>query len=65
MDLSVVLVASVVAGFASLAFFDAFAFPMTMGTLFLVLGLIGAFTRVTLRDQERAHHSFGVGATAF
>lgn len=65
MDLSVVLVASVVAGFASLAFFDAFAFPMTMGTLFLVLGLVGAFTRVTLRDQERAHHSFGVGLTAF
>lgn len=58
-DLSVSLTAAVVAGFASLAFFDAFAFPMTMGTLFLVLGMVGAFTRVTLRDHERGEPSFG------
>lgn len=49
-DLAVSLAASVLAGFVSLAFFDAFAFPMTMGTLFLVLGLAGALGRLT---QER------------
>jgi O-antigen ligase len=44
--LAVALVAAIVAGFASLAFFDAFAFPMTMGTVFLVLGLAGATVRL-------------------
>jgi polysaccharide biosynthesis protein PslJ len=45
-DLAVALVGATVAGFASLAFFDAFAFPMTMGTLFLVLGVAGAAGRL-------------------
>jgi O-antigen ligase len=49
-DLAVSLTASVLAGFVSLAFFDAFAFPMTMGTLFLVMGMAGALGRLT---QER------------
>ncbi|WP_325484499.1 O-antigen ligase family protein [Microbacterium sp.] len=57
-DLSVSLVASVAAGFVSLAFFDAFAFPMTMGTLFLVLGLVGAFSRLSLRDAAGERPSF-------
>lgn len=41
-DLALTLVASIAAGAASLAFFDAFAFPMTMGTFFLILGMAGA-----------------------
>lgn len=45
-DLAASLSGSVVAGFVSMAFFDAFAFPMTMGTLFLVLGVIGALSRL-------------------
>lgn len=45
-DLALALIASVAVGFVSLFFFDAFAFPMTMGALFLVVGLAG-----TLRDQ--------------
>lgn len=45
-DLALALIASVVVGFVSLLFFDAFAFPMTMGALFLLIGLAG-----TLRDQ--------------
>lgn len=45
-DLALALIASVVVGFVSLFFFDAFAFPMTMGALFLLIGLAG-----TLRDH--------------
>ncbi|WP_454851937.1 O-antigen ligase family protein [Promicromonospora soli] len=45
-SLATALAASVSAGFVSLSFFDAFAFPMTMGTLFLLIGLSGA-----LRDH--------------
>ena len=45
-SLATALAASVTAGFVSLSFFDAFAFPMTMGTLFLLIGLSGA-----LRDH--------------
>lgn len=52
-DLAVSLIAAVAAGFLSLAFFDAFAFPMTMGTLFLVLGLAGALFRLSSEDRTR------------
>lgn len=45
-DLALALIASVVVGFVSLFFFDAFAFPMTMGALFLLIGLAGS-----LRDR--------------
>jgi O-antigen ligase len=45
-DLVVALIGAAAAGFAGLAFFDAFAFPMTMGTIFLVLGLASAVTRL-------------------
>lgn len=44
-NLAVALCGSVVAGFCGMAFFDAFSFPMTMGTLFLLLGIIGAISR--------------------
>ncbi|NYI75702.1 O-antigen ligase family protein [Nocardioides panzhihuensis] len=46
-DLVVALIGAAAAGFAGLAFFDAFAFPMTMGTIFLVLGLASAVTRLS------------------
>ena len=52
-DLAICLIGSLAAGFTSLLFFDAFAFPMTMGTLFFVLGLSGAFSRLTLDDTGR------------
>lgn len=45
-DLALALTAAICAGFSCLFMFDAFAFPMTMGTLFLVLGLAGALRRV-------------------
>jgi O-antigen ligase len=51
-DLAISLTASIIAGFLSLAFFDAFAFPMTMGALFLVLGMAGAFTRLSDSEPE-------------
>jgi O-antigen ligase len=41
-DLALALVAAVCAGFTCLFMFDAFAFPMTMGALFIVLGIAGA-----------------------
>ncbi len=41
-DLAMALAAAVCAGFACLFMFDAFAFPMTIGTLFLILGMAGA-----------------------
>ncbi|TDD70946.1 O-antigen ligase domain-containing protein [Jiangella aurantiaca] len=44
-DLAMALVASVAVGFICLVMFDAFAFPMTMGTLFLLLGISGALRR--------------------
>jgi O-antigen ligase len=53
-DLAICLIGSLAAGFTSLLFFDAFAFPMTMGTLFFVLGLSGAFTRLVLDDADRS-----------
>ncbi|CAM5401927.1 hypothetical protein [Leifsonia shinshuensis] len=45
-DLAIALVASIATGFICLLTFDAFAFPMTMGTLFLILGLAGALRRI-------------------
>lgn len=51
-DLAISLVGALVAGFMSLAFFDAFAFPMTMGTVFLVLGVAGSATKL-LRDAPQ------------
>lgn len=45
-DLGFSMAASIAAGATSLATFDAFAFPMTMGTLFLVLGMAGALYRL-------------------
>lgn len=45
-DLAMAIGAAIIAGFTCLFMFDAFAFPMTMGTLFLVLGLAGALGRI-------------------
>jgi O-antigen ligase len=45
-DLSVSLVAAIAVGFACLVMFDAFAFPMTMGCLFLLLGVAGCLRRL-------------------
>ena len=45
------LMASVLAGAACLAFFDAFAFPQTSGCVFLVIGIAGAARRLA---AERA-----------
>lgn len=45
-DLAIALAAAVCAGFGCLLMFDAFAFPMTTGTLFLILGMAGALWRV-------------------
>ncbi|WP_295122197.1 O-antigen ligase [uncultured Leifsonia sp.] len=45
-DLAIALAASIATGFVCLFTFDAFAFPMTMGTLFLILGLAGALRRI-------------------
>lgn len=43
-DLAQTLIASILTCTVCLTFFDGFAFPMTVGTLFLVLGMSGALT---------------------
>ncbi len=48
-DLALSLFAGIGAGAVSLAFFDAFGFPMTTGTLFLTLGLAGSLVRLRQR----------------
>lgn len=50
-DLTASISGAIAAGFVSMAFFDAFAFPMTMGTLFLLLGIAGAISRLD-RDHQ-------------
>lgn len=52
-DLALSLLAALTAGFVSLAFFDAFAFPMTMGTLFLLLGVAGALRNLNRHARGR------------
>lgn len=52
-DLGLTLVASLLAGGVGLATFDGFAFPMTMGTLFLLLGLAGATHRIIVTQEGR------------
>ncbi|MCY4726948.1 O-antigen ligase family protein [Nocardioides sp. STR2] len=54
-DLSLALTASVVVGFISLALFDAFAFPQTMGVLFLLLGLAGTVRRLGQGNETQPH----------
>jgi O-antigen ligase len=60
-DLVVALIGAAAAGFSGLAFFDAFAFPMTMGTIFLVLGLASAVTR--LESTRTPDHPDRTGAS--
>ncbi len=62
-DLALSLVAGIAAGSLSLAFFDGFAFPMTMGTYFLVLGIAGALLRLH-REDGRGTPSPGARAAA-
>lgn len=52
-DLTISIAGSLASGFASLVFFDAFAFPMTMGTIFLCLGLAGAAARLAVDGDAR------------
>ena len=52
-DLALSLTAAILAGAVSLAFFDAFAFPMTTGTLFLIIGLSGSLLRLQPRPARR------------
>lgn len=59
-DLAISLAAAVVAGFSCLFMFDAFAFPMSMGALFLVLGFAGAFCRIQARAAEHEQQSLRV-----
>lgn len=47
-DLSLALCASVCAAMGCLFTFDAFAFPMTMGALMLIIGIAGALRRIEL-----------------
>lgn len=51
-DLALSCAASVTAGAVGLATFDGFAFPMTMGTIFLVIGMIGALHHLTSRSEH-------------
>jgi O-antigen ligase len=51
-DLALSLIAGILAGAVSLAFFDGFGFPMTMGTLFLALGIAGALIRLHPYDRD-------------
>lgn len=51
-DLAIALAGSLCAGFSCLFMFDAFAFPMSMGTLFLMLGLAGALRRIHLSQPS-------------
>lgn len=59
-NLALSLAAGIVAGALSLAFFDGFGFPMTMGTLFLSLGISGAF--LTLRGRSPEPPAAGIAS---
>lgn len=53
-DLAMALTASVAAGFSCLFMFDAFSFPQTMGTLFLLIGIGGALRRIERSKADLA-----------
>lgn len=63
-DLSCSLAAAVASGFTSLAFFDAFAFPMTMGTIFLLLGVAGALCGLVASARPRRRTPIGGASRA-
>ncbi len=54
-DLALALAAAIATGAVCLFTFDAFAFPMTMGTLFLVLGLAGSLRRIERAEANFTH----------
>lgn len=53
-DLAMAIAASVAAGFTCLFMFDAFSFPQTMGTLFLLIGIGGALRRIERSKADLA-----------
>ncbi|MCT9818991.1 O-antigen ligase family protein [Microbacterium sp. W1N] len=53
-DLAMSIAAAVTAGFSCLFMFDAFSFPQTMGTLFLLIGMGGALRRSQRSQSELA-----------
>jgi hypothetical protein len=52
-DVGIALVASMAAGIALLALFDALSFPQAGGTIFLVIGLCGAYRRLLTPARSR------------
>lgn len=52
-DLGLSLLAAIAAGATGMALFDSFAFPMTMGTYFLLLGMAGAVHRIVVLEPRR------------
>ena len=50
-SLGVALAASIASALASFALFDAFAFPMAAGVIFLVLGSVGALRRIAVARE--------------
>lgn len=56
-QLGLSLVASVVAGAILTAFFDAFSFRMAGGTLFLMMGVCGAYWRLGSRERNAPDHA--------
>lgn len=62
--LAMTLTASVTSGGLALAFFDAFAFPMTMGALFLIMGIASSLARQVLpKGKAPANKDEARGAT--
>ncbi|MFC5931582.1 O-antigen ligase domain-containing protein [Cryobacterium melibiosiphilum] len=54
-DLGFALAGSVIAGATLLFLFDALSFPQSAGTIFLVLGLCGAYWRLARENLPAAH----------
>lgn len=55
-DLAIALSAATLAGFVCMFMFDSFAFPMTMGTVFFVLGMVGCLHRAENGYAGRSAH---------
>jgi O-antigen ligase len=61
-QLSRALMASILAGATSFAFFDTFAFPQTSGCVFLVLGIAGAMRRLAAERPQTVGGSWAESA---
>ncbi|WP_172829630.1 O-antigen ligase family protein [Microterricola viridarii] len=62
-DIGVALTASLLAGASLLALFDALSFPQAAGTLFLVIGLSGAYRRLVTPAEPAASLLAGGSST--